>query len=79
MEPRDYVASCQQVLRSAGVDLEVKGAVTMGHRLAEYRRLIEAHAVDLLIMNTVDDDQHAMHGMVYPLAVYLRDIPLLML
>ena len=51
----------------------------MGHRLSEYRRLIEAHAVDLLIMNTKDDDQLAMHGMVYPLTVCLRDIPLLML
>ncbi len=79
VEPWDYVASCQQVLSSAGVDLEVVGSITMGHRLAEYRRLIEAHAVDLLIMNTKDDDQLAMHGMVYPLAVDLRDIPLLML
>ena len=79
VEAQDYVVSGQQVLRSAGADIEVEGSVTMGHRLAEYRRLIEAHAVDLLIMNTVDDDHLAMHGMVYPLAVYLRDIPLLLL
>lgn len=78
-EPQEYVASCQQVLSDAGVDIEVEGSVSMGHRLAEYRRLIEAHAVDLLIMNTKDDDQLAMHGMVYPLTVCLRDIPLLML
>ena len=30
-------------------------------------------------MNTKDDDQLAMHGLAYPLAVELRDIPLLML
>jgi hypothetical protein len=30
-------------------------------------------------MNTKDEDQLAMHGLAYPLAVELRDIPLLML
>ena len=51
----------------------------MGHRLSEYKRLIGEHEVDLLVMNTKDAEQHAMHGMAYPLAVELRDIPLLML
>ena len=35
--------------------------------------------VDLLVMNTKDEDQLAMHGLAYPLAVELRQIPLLML
>lgn len=30
-------------------------------------------------MNTKDEDQLAMHGLAYPLAVELREIPLLML
>ena len=51
----------------------------MGRHLAEYRRLVEAHEVDLLVMHTKDEDQMAMHGMAYPLAIELRQIPLLLL
>ena len=78
-EPGDYVESCRNVLAAAGVSLDVRSTVTMGHRLREYKRLIEHHEVDLLIMNTNDEDQDAMHGLARPLAVELRDIPLLML
>jgi hypothetical protein len=35
--------------------------------------------VDLLVMNTKDEDHSAMHGLAYPLAVELRGTPLLML
>ena len=42
-------------------------------------RLIEEHEVDLLVMNTKDEDQLAMHGLAYSLAIELRAIPLLML
>ena len=80
-EPREYIESCQAVLsaHSSNNSLEIEPVVTMGHRLSEYERLIEEHRVDLLIMNTKDDEQFAMHGMAYPLAVDLRTIPLLML
>ena len=53
--------------------------VTMGTRIQEYRDLIRSHKVDLLVMNTKDKDQLAMHGMAYPLAVELRELPLLLL
>ena len=51
----------------------------MGRRIEEYTRLIEEHEVDLLVMHVKDEDQLAMHGLSYPLAVELRQIPLLML
>jgi hypothetical protein len=41
--------------------------------------LITQHHIDLLVFNTKDDDQLAMHGLAYPLAIELRQIPLLML
>jgi nucleotide-binding universal stress UspA family protein len=80
-EPSDYIESCAEVLARAGKELSltVEPVVTMGHRLSEYERLIQAHEVDLLVMNTKDEDQFAMHGLAYPLAVDLRSIPLLML
>ena len=78
-EPRDYIASCRDVLEQAEVRITLESVVTVGHRLSEYARLIEEHEIDLLVFNTKDDDQLAMHGLAYPLAIELRQIPLLML
>ena len=78
-QPRDYIESCRAVIEAQGVEVEIGAIVTMGDRVDEYRRLIEDHHVDMLILNTLDGDQLAMHGQAYPLAVELRGIPLLML
>ena len=59
--------------------LTVEAEVTMGHHLSVYRQLIARHAIDLLVLNTKDADQLAMHGLAYPLAVELRDVPMLLL
>ena len=78
-EPRDYIESCRRVIEAQGLPVEIKSIVAMGDRVEEYRRLVEDHRVDLLVLNTLDGDQLAMHGQAYPLAVALRSIPLLML
>jgi hypothetical protein len=78
-EPRDYIASCRALIEKEVPDVTVEALVAMGERLAEYRAMIEAHDIDLLVLNTMDGDQLAMHGQAYPLAVELRQIPLLML
>lgn len=78
-DPNDYIASCREALRAAGASLTVETLVTFGHRLREYDRLIEAHQISLLVLNTNDEDQMAMRGIAYALAVELRHIPLLML
>lgn len=78
-QPGNYIASCRSVLAESGVDLQVEGIVEFGHHLASYRKLIDERRIDLLVMNTKDEDQLAMHGLAYPLAVELREIPLLML
>ena len=78
-EPRDYVESCRRQIAEQQLTCEIGEIVTIGRRLGEYRRLITEHRVDLLVINTMDDDQLAMHGLAYPLAVELRQIPLLML
>ncbi|MBT5232052.1 MAG: universal stress protein [Methylococcales bacterium] len=77
--PADYVASCRQVLSSERSDIQVCDIVQFGHHLEEYRKHIEHERIDLLVMHAKDDDQLAMHGLAYPLAVELRQIPLLML
>jgi nucleotide-binding universal stress UspA family protein len=78
-EPRDYIESCRKGIEAQGVPIKIEAIVAMGDRVEEYRRLVEDHRVDLLVLNTVDGDQLAMHGQAYPLAAKLRGIPLLML
>ncbi|WP_146155637.1 hypothetical protein [Enhygromyxa salina] len=78
-QPTDYVEACRQVIAEHRPALEVKPLVVMGHHLETYRQLIRDHEVDLLVMNTKDEDQLAMHGMAYPIAVEIREIPLLLL
>ncbi len=78
-EPHDYIRSCREVLKEADPNLMIEELVTAGHRLSDYKRLISEHNVSLLVMNTKDDEQLAMHGVAYPLAVELRETPLLLL
>ena len=78
-EPRDYIESCRSVIEAQEVSVKIEAIVAMGNRIAEYRRLVEDHRCDLLVLNTLDGDQLAMHGQAYPLAAELRGIPLLML
>ena len=77
-EPRDYAHACREELARQEVDVSVEVIVSTGHRLSEYKQLIARHAVELLVMHTRDEDQFAMHGLAYPLAVELRHIPLLL-
>lgn len=78
-DARDYIGSCVRALAGAGMPFSVEQVVTRGHHLSEYKRIIEDSDADLLVMNTKDDDQLAMHGLAYPLAVEVRSIPLLLL
>ena len=78
-QPADYIAHCIEVLHSHGLTATLHAHVLMGHRLRDFRRLIDDHSCDLLVLNTKDEDQQAMHGLAYPIAVEFRDIPLLML
>lgn len=78
-DPSDYVASCARVLKEHGLALEVETLVRFGQNLSEYRTYIEDDKIDLLVMSARDDRQQAMHGPAYPLAIELRQIPLLLL
>ena len=78
-DPSDYIETCREGLAKSAPTLTVESVVTSGHHIREYQRLIEEHDVDLLVMNTKDEGQLAMHGLAYPLAIELRAIPLLLL
>ena len=78
-EPADYIRSVGDALRKTELSCEIQELVSMGHHVTQYRELVDRHEVDLLVVNTKDDHHSAMHGLAYPLAVELRDVPLLML
>ena len=77
-DPRDYIESCRAVIEPRE-NVTVESIVTFGHLMNDHRRLIEENEIDLLILHTKDDDQLAMHGLAYPIAVEIRTIPMLML
>jgi nucleotide-binding universal stress UspA family protein len=78
-EPHDYVGSCRRALEEAKVPIAIEEVVETGHRVADYRRLVEEKNVDLLVFRTDDEDTYAMHGVSYGLAIELDRLPLLML
>ena len=77
-EPKDYIESCRKVIEQAE-NVKVEAIVTSGHLLKDHLKLVDQHEIDLLIFHTKDDDQLAMHGLAYPLAVEMRNRPLLLL
>lgn len=77
-EPRDYIESVRTVIEKSE-NVEVEAVVTFGHLLKDHLKLVEQHEIDLLVLHTKDDDQLAMHGLAYPLAVEMRNRPLLLL
>ena len=78
-DPNDYVESCRKNLAETFPTINIEHWVRLGCRMSDYRNLIDKNEIDLLVMYTKDDEQLAMHGVAYPLAVELRTTPLLML
>ena len=78
-EPEEYFANCAEILAEHGLQFEVRSMVRFGVCLEEYRHQIESRKLDLLVMHARDEWQQAMNSVSYPLAVELRQIPLLMI
>ena len=78
-EANDFIETCIAELREQGPNIAYQSSVTQGHHLSEYRELIDTHDVDLLVANTKDEDQLAMHGMTYSISVELVEVAMLLL
>ena len=79
-EPQDYIESCRTGLAvETELSITVSASITMGDHLSDYRSIIDNSEIDLLVLNTKDDDQLAMHGLAYPLSIEFRDLPLLLI
>ncbi|MCI4668922.1 MAG: hypothetical protein MRZ79_12370 [Bacteroidia bacterium] len=78
-DPIHYAQSVQEVLKEKRPELQVETYIKFGHLISAYRDLLSEHATDLLVMNTKDDTQLAMHSVGYSLAVEFRQTPILLL
>ncbi|MEL6342734.1 MAG: hypothetical protein AAFV53_06350 [Myxococcota bacterium] len=80
-DAHDWIASCKVALEETlGEDApRVEDVVMIGRRMSTYTALVARREADLLVLNTKDADQMAIHGMAYPLMVEMRQIPLLLL
>jgi hypothetical protein len=78
-EPRDYIRTCMRGIAAAELPISVEEIITFGHSLKDYQLLLSQHDVDLLVLNTKNEDQLAMNGLAYHLCVEQRDTPILML
>ncbi len=78
-EPSQYITSCQHTLAQTHPRMTCYPIVKLGHTVGTFIDLAREHGAELVVMHTKDQDQLAMHGLAYPLAIALRDIPLLML
>ena len=77
--PREYIDSCKTDLESRYPHMTVENIVTFGHRLREYLDYVDELNIDLLVIHGKDEDQLAMHGLSYSLAIELRQIPILVI
>ena len=75
----DFIETCIAELKEHGLPFEFHSHVERGHRLMLYRELVKQHDIDLLVANTKDADQLAMHGMAYSLSVELIGVAMLLL
>lgn len=75
----DYIETIASRLQDEGIQEQVVPIVNMGHALTDYKRIVDDNDIQLLVMNTRDEDQLAMHGMAYAISVEIQDRPLLLL
>jgi uncharacterized protein (UPF0335 family) len=78
-EPSDFIENAKKVLNEKCSSVSVKGLVKLGHTLEDYRKLLDRHQIDLVIINTKVNGQLAMGGRAYAIAVQFKHCPLLLL
>lgn len=76
---QDFIDTCIVELKESRPSVSYENRVTRGHFLKQYTELIQAGDIDLLVTNTRDEDQLAMHGLAYSLSVELIGTAMLLL
>lgn len=76
--PRHYLESAKELIAEIRDDLSVNITTGIGHLINAYKELISETKADLLVFQTKDDTQMAMHSLGYSLAVEFNKIPVLL-
>jgi len=75
----DFIQTCIGTLQAEGPNIGLHPFVERGHHLKVFRDLIDKSEIDLLVTNTKDSDQLAMHGKAYSISVEFADVAMLLL
>jgi hypothetical protein len=75
----DFIETCREVLEEKALPRTYQTQIVRGHRLGEYVSLVRGRDIDLVVTNTKDEGQLAMHGLAYSLAVEMQDVAQLLL
>jgi len=78
-EAEDYAEGVKEALQETRPQLKVEMNIRLGHRVKDVLAVADNDGCDLVVLNTKDEDQLAMAGKAYSLAVELIDKPLLLL
>jgi len=76
---QDFIDTCIVEMQESRPSVTYENRVTRGHFLKQYTELIKSGDIDLLVTNTRDEDQLAMHGLAYSLSVELIGTAMLLL
>ena len=77
--PSDFITQISATLGERCPNLKPESVVRLGHTLSDFHYLLEQREVSLLVINTKVDEQLAMGGKAYGIAVEFKDSPLLLL
>ena len=78
-EAEDFLSAWAAGIKADYAQLDVETLVQLGHSSQDYIRIAQDADADLVVFNTLNEGQLAMHGIAYALAVELLHRPLLML
>ncbi len=76
---KDYIESCRTALSTKYPSMTVDAIVAYGRKLTDYLGHVDELEINLLLMHGKEEDQLAMNSLSYPLAIELRQIPLLII
>ncbi len=78
-EAEAYVVDVRALVEKTFPGIACVPVIRRGHRIQEHLEIINGAEVDVVIANSKDDGQQAMHGTAYSLAIELMRTPLLLL
>lgn len=78
-EAEDFAEAVEQVFKEDHPNVEIARRVRLGHSVKEVVSIAGDAEIDLIVLNTKDDDQLAMAGKAYSVAIELIDKALLLL